>query len=106
MELKLDERPYVNLLSKKGVEILEKILMDPEIHEIYSIGNIMARLEKTTPHDLSHAIRVTLICTKLIKLIKDTKLKNRLYDFLDDKSMNLAMLIASFMHDIGNYFNR
>ncbi|MHA1409960.1 MAG: HD domain-containing protein [Candidatus Odinarchaeia archaeon] len=106
MELKLSERPYIPLLSKTGVDILENILMDPNIHEIYSIGNIMARAEKTTPHDLSHAIRTLLICTKLIELVRKTKLKRELYTILDEKSMNLAMLIAAFVHDIGNYFNR
>jgi metal-dependent HD superfamily phosphatase/phosphodiesterase len=106
LELKLDQRPYVSLLTAEGVEVLEKILMDPEIHEIYTIGNLMARMEKTTPHDLSHAVRAMLICTKLIELVKETKLSNKLYELLDEQSMNLAMLIATFMHDIGNYINR
>ncbi|WEU40471.1 MAG: HD domain-containing protein [Candidatus Odinarchaeum yellowstonii] len=106
MKFEIDREFFSRILSKKGFAILESLLNDKDIKEIYEIGDLMARLERETPHDYSHAVRAVSICAELIKLIQRTRLSVEVYKLLDKKSMNLALLTASYLHDIGNFVNR
>ncbi len=106
LKFEIDRKFLSRILSKEGFKTLDCLLNDEEIKEIYEIGDLMARLEHETPHDHSHAIRAMCICAELIKLIQRTNLSLEVYKLLDNKSMNLALLTASYLHDIGNFINR
>ncbi|MEM2906943.1 MAG: hypothetical protein QW739_02555, partial [Candidatus Odinarchaeota archaeon] len=106
MNFEFDKNVFRKLLSKQGAVLLDRVLNDSEIREIYQIGDLMSRIELETPHDYSHALRAMCICAELIKLVQGTNLRAEVYKLLDKESMNLALLIASYMHDIGNFVNR
>ncbi len=106
LKFEVDKRFLSKILSRDGFNILERVLEDEEVKEIYEIGDLMARLERETPHDHSHAIRAMCICAELITLIQRTTLSLEIYKLLDKKAMNLALLTASYLHDIGNFVNR
>lgn len=106
MKITFKKQFFKTLLSPQGADILWRILEDMEIRSIYETADLISRVELETPHDYTHALRATYICGKLIQLVKDTNLRSELYKILDEQSMNLALLIASYLHDIGNFVNR
>ncbi|MHA1237923.1 MAG: HD domain-containing protein [Candidatus Odinarchaeia archaeon] len=93
-------------LSTKGYEILEDIVNDQKIRRLYQAADFMCREELVTPHDFTHAIRTLLICSKLINLVKETRLKYSTSNEITEEERNFCMLTASYLHDVGNYYNR
>ena|GEM_PF-5159766 len=90
-------------------QILDFILKDPRILTYYRLGDFMATYEyKTTPHDLTHAVRATHYALSIFDHLHSRKIKSDVVKagIINIKEAEAIVLMATMMHDIGNTIDR